>query len=176
MASLEGEPFWEGDGGGVQCLLPAVLAGAEVTAVFGAHAPHFEAAQLDRGVVVGEVVAVLGHLAQPGVHALDLVRHKDHAAVPTGKSRNGINSFHDRGHAAITPGYSRPHAAAKAANAVSAAVRDGVAWIGFIDARIRWTRQFWTVTSCRIVAAALGSADRPRWGYGRAQADARAYG
>lgn len=87
-----------------------------------------------------------------------------------------MSSFHARCHVAITPGYFWPHASAKAANAVSAAVRDGVAWIGFIAARIRWTTQFWTVTSGRIVAAALGSTDHLCWGYGRAHANARAYG
>jgi hypothetical protein len=47
------------DGEGVEGLFPAVAAGAEVAAAFGVDVAQGEVEKFDRGVVVGEVAAVL---------------------------------------------------------------------------------------------------------------------
>ena len=60
------------DGEGVEGLFPAVGAGADVAAAFGVDVAEGEVEQFDRGVVVGEVAAVLGDLAQLVVDRLDL--------------------------------------------------------------------------------------------------------
>src|SRR5215207_1449372 len=101
----DGEALAEPDREGVQSPLPAVGAGAAFAAfaclsgavdVPAGDVADPEVEQLDRGLVVREVPAVLGDFPELKIDRFDVVRRVDHFADLGTNSRNGMNCVQAR--------------------------------------------------------------------------------